>query len=185
MPSALPVPISPTWLFWVAAFTAMIKSTIGEIGDTIGWEEDNTVVGPRAFWAKQRLLDFLPYMLPTGPYEPFLYRPVLDHGDFGFHNMNIAIDATGRPFITSLFDWEDGLIVPAILSDPMLCIPVETTFDANRGTVISQIEAVRPELREVDSWHATTYSQVSPLLLDPSLSNPSRHQKAESDRYFW
>jgi len=32
--------------------------------------------------------------------------------------MSITIDANGQPFVTSLYDWETGCIVPAILSDP-------------------------------------------------------------------
>ncbi|KXT05085.1 hypothetical protein AC578_7553 [Pseudocercospora eumusae] len=47
-----------------------------------------------------------------------LYRLVLDHGDFGIHNMNID----ESPRITSLFDWETGCIVPAILRDTNLSV---------------------------------------------------------------
>ena len=71
----------------------------------IGWEDDHNTVGPVALKAKQSLLHLIPYMLPAdADEEASLYRLVLDHGDFGIHNMSITVDATGRPCITSLYD---------------------------------------------------------------------------------
>ncbi len=60
-------------------------------------------------------------IMPPRGHEAALYRLVLDHGDFGIHNMSIATDAGGRPHITSLYDWETGCILPALLSDPHGC----------------------------------------------------------------
>lgn len=42
-------------------------------------------------------------------------RLVLEHRDFGIHNTLITIDANGEPLVTSLYDWETGCFVPAIL----------------------------------------------------------------------
>jgi hypothetical protein len=102
----------------------------------IGWKEDNNTVGPIAFAAKQSLLRLIPHILPIDsdsdttqqqqqqqqqiPYS--LYRLVLDHGDFGIHNISVATDADHNPTVTSLYDWETGCIVPALLSDPLMAV---------------------------------------------------------------
>jgi hypothetical protein len=55
-------------------------------------------------------------LCPTASDQASLYRLVLEHGDFGIHKMSITIDVRGQPLATSLYDWETGCIVPAILS---------------------------------------------------------------------
>ncbi|KAL8313335.1 hypothetical protein RB597_006010 [Gaeumannomyces tritici] len=72
------------------------------------------------------LLRLIPRIIPEGA---SLYRLVLEHGDFGIHNMTITTDAaTSGPLVTPLFDWETGHIVPATLSDPM-AVAVDLTTD--------------------------------------------------------
>lgn len=91
----------------------------------IGWEDDNNTVGPTAAAAKQSLLRLIPYIMPTDNDEGSLYRLVLEHGDFGIHNMLIKMDDNGLPIVTSLYDWETGSIVPAILSIPLMAVAVD------------------------------------------------------------
>jgi hypothetical protein len=90
-PKSFPIPVAPTRAFCVALFTTKIEATIRNIGDMIGWESDNNTVGPIAVAAKKSLLRFIPHMLPANGIETSLYRLVLDHGDFGIHNMLINI----------------------------------------------------------------------------------------------
>jgi hypothetical protein len=97
----------------------------------IGWEEDNVTVGPIAAVAKQSLLELILRILPEDDNEISLYRLVLDHGDFGIHNMSIAMNANCDPCITSLYDWETGYIIPAILSDPLMAVWVDLVTDEN------------------------------------------------------
>lgn len=102
----------------------------------IGWESDDVTVGSIAAAAKQSLLRLIPHIMPPdddeSANEPSLYRLVLEHGDFGIHNMSIAVEVNGRRLVTSLYDWETGCIVPAILSDPSMAVsPVDLVIDEN------------------------------------------------------
>lgn len=73
-------------------------------------------VDPNVIAAKQSLLRFIPHMLPEEDDEN-LYRFVLQHDDYGIHNMSIFVDEKGAIDITSVYDWETGCIVPLILSE--------------------------------------------------------------------
>lgn len=130
-PKSLPIPVAPTREFCDALFTSKIEATIGNIGDMIGWEDDNNTVGPIAAAAKQSLLRLIPHIMPADSDQTSLYRLVLEHGDFGIHNMSITMDANGQPLVTSLYDWETGCIVPAILSDPLMAVWVDLVTDEN------------------------------------------------------
>ena len=88
----------------------------------IGWEDDNNTVGPITTAAKQSLLRLIPHIMPTDSDQTSLYHLVLEHSDFGIHNISITMDANGQPLVTSLYDWETGCIVPAILSDPLMAV---------------------------------------------------------------
>jgi hypothetical protein len=99
----------------------------------LGWEDDNNTVGPIAAAAKQSLLRLIPHIMPTDNDENSLYRLVLEHGDFGIHNMSITMDDNGLPFVTSLYDWETGspkngevLILRIILGIWVLGLRVES-----------------------------------------------------------
>lgn len=128
-PESFPVPVAPTREFCIALFTSKIEATIKNIGDMIGWESDDSIVGPIAAAAKQSLLRLIPNIMPAGGDQTSLYRFVLEHGDFGIHNMSIAMNADSQPIITSLFDWETACIAPAILSDPLMAVIVDLTTD--------------------------------------------------------
>ena len=94
---SFPVPVAPTREFCVALFIPEIEATIGNIGDLISWEDDNASVGPIAAAAKQSLIRLIPHIIPLHDDGKGFYRLVLEHGDFGVHNMSITEDANGLP----------------------------------------------------------------------------------------
>ena len=110
-PKSFPIPVAPTREFCIAMFESKIRAIIRNQGDKIGCEDDNYSVGPAAAAAQRPLLRVLPHILPADNKQPSLYRLVLEHGDFGIHNMSITLDANGQPLVTSLFDWEAGCIL--------------------------------------------------------------------------
>ncbi|PHH80748.1 hypothetical protein CDD82_1539 [Ophiocordyceps australis] len=57
------------------------------------------------------------------------YRFVLDHGDYGIHNATIFQDQNKTPHVTSIFDWETGKIVPALLSEQKMIVTVDLILD--------------------------------------------------------
>jgi hypothetical protein len=129
----------------------------------IGWESDNQTVGPIAAAAKQSLLRLVPHIMPADSDQASLYRLVLDHGDFGIHNMSITMDANGQPLVTSLYDWETGCIVPAILSDPLMTVTVDLVTDENAAPSITRVsdDATLNGRVEYMTW-ARQYFQVRP-----------------------
>ena len=136
-PKSLPVPVAPTRQFCIALFESKIHATIKNLGDMIGWEDDHNTVGPIAAVAKKSLLSLIPYIMPQESAEkPTLYRLVLEHGDFGIHKMSITEDDYR---VTSLFDWETGSIMPAILSDPLMAVEVDLVTDENAAPSIIRV----------------------------------------------
>lgn len=161
MPDELPLPFTPTREFWIAVFQSKIEATIGEEGQMIGWESDNNVVGPRAFGAKQSVLRLIPHMFPAGADYEWLYRPVLEHGDFGIHNMTISVGAAGEPLITSVYDWETGCIVPALLADLEMAVAVDLTADENGEPKVTRVASdASAEYRDECMKHASCYLTV-------------------------
>ena len=162
-PKSLPIPAAPTREFCVALFTSKIEATIGNIGDMIGWESDNNTVGPTAVAAKQSLLRLIPHIMPADSDQAPLYRLVLEHGDFGIHNMSITMDANGQPLVTSLYDWETGCIVPAILSDPLMAVWVDLVTDENAAPSIIRVpdDATSDDRAQYMIW-SRQYFMVSP-----------------------
>jgi len=160
----LPIPVAPTREFCVALFMSKIEATIKNIGDMIGWESDNVTVGPIAAAAKQSLLRLIPHIMPADNDQPYLYRLVLDHGDFGIHNMSITVDANGQPLVTSLYDWETGCIVPAILSDPFIAVTVDLVTDENAAPSFIRVphDATLDDRAEYMAW-ARQYFKVRSL----------------------
>ncbi|KAF7197590.1 hypothetical protein HII31_01093 [Pseudocercospora fuligena] len=163
-PDAFPVPVAPTRDFCVAMFTSKVEATIRNIGDMIGWESDNNTVGPIAFAAKQSLLNLIPNILPEeDSSHACLYRLVLDHGDFGIHNMTID----ERPKITSLFDWETGSIVPAILSDTNMSVAgADLIIDESGRPALTRLSSKASEAERVqhvsctEHYHRALFEQV-------------------------
>ena len=127
----------------------------------IGYAGDNFYVGPNTAAAKQSLLRLLPYILPADSDKTSLYRLVLEHGDFGIHNMSITLDASRRPLVTSLYDWETGCILPAILSDPLMRIRHDLVEDENGDpSIAGEVDDETPEDRAEDMRCARVYYKV-------------------------
>lgn len=94
-----------------------------------------------------------------------LYRLVLQHGDFGIHNMSITTDADGQPLVTSLYDWETACIVPSILSDPMMAVTVDLATDENATPSIIRVsDDATPDDRAHYTIWAQQYFKVRCLL---------------------
>ncbi|KAE9967859.1 hypothetical protein BLS_006144 [Venturia inaequalis] len=153
--------VASTRKFCLELFTSKIEATICNIGDMIGWPSDNVVVGPIAFAAKKSLLDFIPTMLPSGSDELCYYRLVLEHGDYGIHNMSIQRPENGTIKISSLFDWETGSIVPALLSDPTFWVQaggvgVDENGDAKLFDVSESATAEETKTRMAEAQEYTT-----------------------------
>lgn len=119
MPKEISVPISGSRDFCVAMFKAKIEAMIRNEGDTIGWEEDKQLVSAKMLTAKKSLLRLIELILPEGEE---LYRLVLQHDDFGIHNMSVYVDEDDILHVTSVYDWETGCIVPILLSESELSI---------------------------------------------------------------
>lgn len=155
----------PTREFCIALFTAKIEATIGNIGDRIGWEDDNNTVGPIAAAAKQLLLRLIPHIIPAGGDQISLYRLVLDHGDLGVHNMSVTMDANGQPLVTSLYDWETGCIVPAILSDPLMAVTVDLVTDEEAAPSITRVpdDATPSDHAQYMTWARQYFEVRSPF----------------------
>jgi len=154
--SSLSVDIAPTRDFAIAFLTAKLDEAVPDSG-TIDWDENRTVVGPAAMRAKQLLLQLIPLVMPSEGDQLDLYRLVLEHGDFGLHNMTI----TNAPSVTSLYDWESGHIVPAILSDPQMSIYVDLGIDGDGRPAISRLwEGITDEERAEYVCYAEHYYRI-------------------------
>lgn len=129
-----------------------------------------TLSVPFAAAAKQSLLRLIPYIVPVDNDQTSLYRLVLEHGDFGIHNMSITMDANGQPLVTSLYDWETGCIVPAILSDPLMAVSVDLVTDKNAtpSFIRASDDATSDERAQYMIW-ARQYIKVR-LLFNHGLS---------------
>ncbi len=149
------MPVAPTREFWMHVLESKIEATIRGEGEMIGWEDDNETVGPVALKAKQSLLRAIPYLLPLDTPDKSLYRNVLEHGDFGIHNMTIAKQASGEPLVTSLFDWETACIWPALLSDPLVAAgPVDLGVNEDGIPLVSRLprNVTQADLEMYASW---------------------------------
>ncbi|TVY40114.1 hypothetical protein LSUB1_G003599 [Lachnellula subtilissima] len=177
-PESILVPVAPTREFCIALFTSKIEATIKNVGDMIGWESDNSVVGPIAAAAKQSLLRLIPNIMPAGGDQTSLYRLVLEHGDFGIHNMSIALDT-----VTSLFDWETACIVPAILSDPSMVVTVDLILDEESSPSITRVpeDATHEDLAEYMTWSR----QYFKVLFDQATDYERAIQAGKDARHLW
>lgn len=107
--------------FCVAILKAEVEGLIGSQGNRIGWEEGKLTVDPLAAAAKQSLLRLMPLILPEGDQE-VLYRLVLQHDDFGLHNISIDVEEAVQLSLTSVYHWEAGCIIPATLTETLFSI---------------------------------------------------------------
>lgn len=157
----LHTPVAPTRECCIALFESKINAIIRNQGDIIGYADDNFTVGPITAAAKQSLLRLIPYILPADSDKTFLYRLVLEHGDFGIHNMSIALDANSRPLVASVYDWETGCILPAILSDPFMRLHFDLVEDKNGNPSITRTkEDTTREDRAEHMRYAREYYKV-------------------------
>ncbi|KAJ7208051.1 hypothetical protein GGX14DRAFT_455343 [Mycena pura] len=144
--SSLSVDIAPTREFAIAFLAAKLDEAVLDSGSL-------TV----ALRARQILLQLIPLVMPSEGDQPDLYRLVLEHGDFGLHNMTI----TDAPSVTSLYDWESGHIVPAILSDPQMSIYVDLGIDGDGRPAISRLwEGITDEERTDYVCYAEHYYRI-------------------------
>ena len=127
----------------------------------IGWEDDNNTVGPISVAAKWSLLCLIPHIMPMDNDENSFYRLVLEHGNFDIHNMSIKMDDNGLPLVTSLYNWETGSIVLAILSDPLMAVAVDLVTNENDNPSITQVPhyATSDNSAQYMTW-ARQYFQV-------------------------
>lgn len=161
-PDSFSVPVGPTREFCIAMFEEKIRAIIPKLGERMGFDDDNYVVSPIVASAKRSLLRCLPSILPPDSIlQPTLYRLVLEHGDFGIHNMSIGFDADHNPVITSLFDWEAGNIVPAILSDPMMSLYVDLIEDRDGPSSVTGEDEFETPMDDAEHMRwAGVYFQV-------------------------
>ncbi|KAJ7639871.1 hypothetical protein DFH06DRAFT_1335274 [Mycena polygramma] len=132
-PKVDPSNIAPTRQFAAQFLIKKVEEMIKNEGDMIGWESDHNVVGPIAARAKQSLLRIIPLVLPREGDQASFYHLVLEHDDFGIHNMSI----TDEWNVTSVFDWDTAHIVPAILSDPQLVLWGELSVDEEGVPIVT------------------------------------------------
>ncbi|KAJ6557356.1 hypothetical protein DFH09DRAFT_543815 [Mycena vulgaris] len=135
-PKVLLSDIEPTREFAIHFLVSKVEEMIKNEGDMIGWESDHNVVGPIAASAKRSLLRLIPLIFPVDENHGGFYRLVLEHGDFGIHNMTIT-DSVTSSRVTSLYDWETGHIVPALLSDPQIATGIDFEIDGDGCPILS------------------------------------------------
>ncbi|KAI9661289.1 MAG: hypothetical protein M1821_009616 [Bathelium mastoideum] len=180
-PRSLPVPVAPTRHFCIELFVSKIHAAIKSVGDMIGWKDDHQVVDPVAVAAKQSLLRLIPHILPPEtPEKPTLYRLVLDHGDFGIHNMSITADNYS---VTPVFDWETGCIVPAMLSDPLMAVEIDLVTDKAAAPSIIRVpnDTTPDERMEYVAW-AKQYIDV---LYEKAPEYQSTIKAGRDTRHLW
>ncbi|EHK25424.1 uncharacterized protein TRIVIDRAFT_143871 [Trichoderma virens Gv29-8] len=183
-PDSLPVPVSATREFCITFLTSKIEATIGNIGDMIGWEDDHNTVGPRAAAAKPSLLRLIPHIIPTG--DASLFRFVIEHGDFGIHNMSIAPDSDGKHHVTSVFDWEMGSVVPAFLSDPVMCVGPDLKTDGNASPSVSYWNEAEDPITPEELVRYTLWAKAYCEVLFREAPDYERAIRAGNDaRYLW
>jgi hypothetical protein len=135
-PGPFTFPVSSTRTYAHALITVKINETIRNKGDPTGCVEDGLFVGPRTAAAKRSVLRLLPTILPPEEDDPQIYRLVLEHGDFGIHNMTMDLTANG-PKVTSVFDRETGNIV--LLSDTEIAVTCDLGADGSGGVQILRL----------------------------------------------
>ena len=125
--------------------------------EVLGWSSSSGNCGRTAGES------LIPHIMPADSDQTSLYRLVLNHGDFGIHNMSITMDANGQPLVMSLYDWETGCIVPAILSDPLMAVTVDLVTDENAAPSITRVsDGATPDDRAQYITWARQYFKVRP-----------------------
>lgn len=136
-------PIAPTRAFCIQLVAARVEACLRRSkrqfsGGPRGLRDGITCAAVTR--AKDLILEAIPCVMPRAIdtlSEVSLYRFVLEHGDFGIHNMTVRQADPGVPEITSVYDWEAGRIVPAVLSEPKMVVTADLVLD----------EEARPAIR--------------------------------------
>ena len=97
--------------------------------------------------------------------------------------MSIATDATSQPLVTSLFDWETGYIVPAILSNPEMAVVVDLVTAKNAEPSVARLddEETAESMAEYQAWstqYFKTLFKEAPAYKEPILAG-------EDARHVW
>ncbi|GAP91040.1 putative 3-hydroxybutyryl- dehydratase [Rosellinia necatrix] len=121
--------------------------------------------------------------MPADGDQTSLYRLVLDHGDFGIHNMSITMDANGQPLVTSLYDWETGCIVLAILSDPLMAVTVDLV--TNEEAAPSIIRVPDDTTPSDHAQYMTCARQYFEVLFELAPSYKRAIQAGKDARHLW
>lgn len=109
------------------------------------------------------MLRLIPLILPEGD-EAVLYRPVLQHDDFGIHNLLNLVSGAAETKITSVFDWETACIVPFALSEIVFFIAgcTLTTDEGGKPSAQARSElASRPEEQAKNQEYSAEFLKVS------------------------
>ncbi|KAJ7696043.1 hypothetical protein B0H17DRAFT_415930 [Mycena rosella] len=148
----------------------------------IGWESDHNVVGPIAASAKQSLHRLIPLIFPVEEEYGDLYRLVLEHGDFGIHNMSIKDSDT--PAVTSLYDWETGYVVPALFSDPKIITHVDFELNGHGCPVLSRL-VDNPTAEHVAEYEGYAEHYFKVILNEHALKYIPAIKAGKDARHIW
>lgn len=79
------------------------------------------------------------------------------------HNMTVAKDGKDQPRITSVYDWEGGSVVPAILSEPKMVTTVDLVINrAGEPSIKRWGDGDTPDkMTQYKSWTAEYYKVSS------------------------
>ncbi|KAF3762250.1 hypothetical protein M406DRAFT_263472 [Cryphonectria parasitica EP155] len=167
VPAALDFPhtVTPTRDFCIALLQSAVEAVFKN--KVICKTPGKDTIDPKLLAAKQSILRFIPSILPAQRHDEEnldYYRFVLQHDDYGIHNMSIWLDEEGRVGITSVYDWETGCIVPLILSEiDFLIFGRYLTVDGNgepSWRLWDPATKVEPEWPAMFQTHARHYVQA-------------------------
>ncbi len=179
-PPQPPVPVTPTREYCLSLFEAQIKAIIN---DKVTPKSEYTETTKEVVSASAHHLLSLQWLLPTEWHDnQYLYRLVLDHGDYGGHNMSITTTDDGLPQIASIYGWEMGYIVPAILSDPRMTPTVKHGY----GAMPAISDVSHGALIEGQTAHGTAWSDhYFGVLFDKSPSYEVAILQGKYARHIW
>lgn len=151
------VEVEPTRDFCMALLKAEVEVTVGANAATAS--------AARNLELRDALIKLIPSVVPQpkdAEENDVLYRFVLDHGDFGVHNMTVTADPACLPRVTSVFDWEGGSIVPAILTEPKMFVTVDLTIGrCGRPSIGRWGDGDTPDkMDEYEHWSEVYYSAL-------------------------
>jgi len=125
---------------------------------------------------------FLPEARDGGQ-ESEYYRLVLEHGDFGIHNMSITLAPFNNPRITAIYDWETGHVIPALLSDPLMAVTSDLVVDENSEPAITRVGDDEDEIarERYMGWSKQYFGEQQPL----ALEHKTAIRAGKEARFLW